>query len=1106
MPSPFLLARFFLMSLHKLAQDALAAMPEVMIERGFEYWKKGHVLSLTSQLTVHGLRLGAEVAGSAAKPYRVSLLFADGALRVSSCSCPMRGGCKHEAAVLHAVNALGDEDSAALWRQMKTYRAEMDAHEAGRWLQELAAMPKAPAPADNEHLVYVLGILGMDDVLCTVSLRIFRRKRLKNGEPRDALWKGIDQMSLDFPPPFVREPDMPVLQALQALRRGAWGLSGEQTPLSGRAGYAVLEAAVASERCHLADADSPALELAALRPCQLEWTRQDETLQLRLAGVQGPVLPTQPLLLLDERAHQLVPLHTPQSPALVRQLLTQPRLPEAAWRAQWPALRQLCLQADLPLPPLAQMPQELQVTPEPYLHFTVWQRGRRGKQAKGVPVARLRAGYLGARCLPRQGQPQLLLEHEGKSALIMRDLAAEQRWLETLRPLQALDYFFGWQAPEGEARHDLTLRDEVDWPRFLQNRLPALLNAGWHISYDPNFPWQMTDASAADWYGELQADEAGNDWFGLELGVELEGRRVSLVPALAKALRQMTSEERQHLLTDAADSPPLHLMQEDRLLRLPVSRLQPLLRVLVDMLERVPIGEGQPLRLGRMEAARLSAQTDVAWKGAKALQELGARLEGFTGLATVKAPSSFKAELRPYQQTGLDWLQFLRENQLGGVLADDMGLGKTVQTLAHLCVEKKAGRLQTPALIVCPKSVLPNWRREAARFAPGLRVLTIEGLRREALLAQMSAHDVVITTYPLLARDLAVLQEQPFAACICDEAQQLKNHKTKTAQAVRALKVGQRLALTGTPMENHLGELWSLFDWLQPGLLGREDDFRRHYRTPVEKQGDVATAQRLARRVKPFLLRRTKTEVATELPPKTEIVQTVQLAGRQRDLYETVRATMDSKLREVIAEKGFARASIEMLDALLKLRQVCCDPRLLGEDGAESAKLELLLEMLPELLEDGRRVLLFSQFTSMLALIEAALQKAGIAFVKLTGQTRDRDTPVQRFQAGEVPLFLISLKAGGSGLNLTAADTVIHFDPWWNPAVEAQATDRAYRIGQDKPVFVYKLICEGTVEERMQALQARKSALAEGVYGEGAGLDGSLNAEDLQVLLQPLAP
>ncbi|MBF0094786.1 MAG: DEAD/DEAH box helicase, partial [Alphaproteobacteria bacterium] len=309
-------------------------------------------------------------------------------------------------------------------------------------------------------------------------------------------------------------------------------------------------------------------------------------------------------------------------------------------------------------------------------------------------------------------------------------------------------------------------------------------------------------------------------------------------------------------------------------------------------------------------------------------------------------------------------------------------------------------------------------------------------------------------------------------------------------------------------MENHLGELWSLFDFLLPGFLGDEAWFRRFFRTPIEKRGDETRRAVLARRVRPFLLRRTKEQVAADLPPKTEILQGVELDGPQRDLYEAIRLSMHARIREEIAERGLARSRITILDALLKLRQVCCDPRLLktasGRKGVSSAKLRSLMDMLPNLVDEGRRVLLFSQFTEMLGLIEAEVTRAEIPFVKLTGQTRDRTTPVDRFQAGEIPLFLISLKAGGTGLNLTAADTVIHYDPWWNPAVEAQATDRAHRIGQNKAVFVYKMVAVGTVEEKMMELQERKRALANGVYGGSADEAAQLSPEDLEALFAPL--
>jgi len=372
----------------------------------------------------------------------------------------------------------------------------------------------------------------------------------------------------------------------------------------------------------------------------------------------------------------------------------------------------------------------------------------------------------------------------------------------------------------------------------------------------------------------------------------------------------------------------------------------------------------------------------------------------------------------------------------------------------------------------------------------------------------------VITSYPLAVRDIDVLAAQDWHYVVLDEAQRIKNSRSQAALALKGLRAQHRLCLSGTPLENHLGELWSLMDFVCPGLLGSELQFRERYRQPIEKRQDQLQAQHLARRVRPFILRRTKQQVAQELPAKTETLLRVELSGAQADLYETVRATMDEKLRDAIEKQGLARSQIMVLDALLKLRQVCCDPRLLKGDAREaqaaagkaapSAKLELLLDLLPTLVEDGRRVLLFSQFTEMLALIETELARLKLPYLILTGETDDRAGLVAQFQQGEVPLFLISLKAGGVGLNLTAADTVILYDPWWNPAVEQQAIDRAYRIGQDKPVFVYKLLASGTVEDKMIELQARKAGLAD-LLLKGVASDAALNAEDFDDLFKPLS-
>ncbi len=437
-----------------------------------------------------------------------------------------------------------------------------------------------------------------------------------------------------------------------------------------------------------------------------------------------------------------------------------------------------------------------------------------------------------------------------------------------------------------------------------------------------------------------------------------------------------------------------------------------------------------------------------------------------------------------------------------------MGLGKTLQTLTHILRLKNAGS-DSPTLIVAPTSVVPNWFAEAKKFTPSLKAIILHGPQRRKLFSHIPHADLVLTSFALIQRDVAELKKHSFKLIVLDEAQHIKNPSAKVSQAACELQSEQRLCLSGTPVENNLGELWSLFRFLMPGFLGPLERFRRNFQNPIEKDNDEERRDFLRARLGPLILRRTKDQVATELPPKTILVHPVDLNSAQRDLYETVRATMDEKVRDAIKARGLEQSQFAILDALLKLRQICCHPQLLKLSSDEarkakrSAKLDYLFELLDTLFAEGRRVLLFSQFTSMLSMIETELGIRRISYLKLTGESKDRGQLVERFQNENIPIFLISLKAGGTGLNLTAADTVIHFDPWWNPAAENQATDRAYRIGQDKPVFVHKLICAGTVEDRIHQLQQKKSLLADSL------LDGAVKATPdaaaLQELLKPLS-
>ncbi len=502
--------------------------------------------------------------------------------------------------------------------------------------------------------------------------------------------------------------------------------------------------------------------------------------------------------------------------------------------------------------------------------------------------------------------------------------------------------------------------------------------------------------------------------------------------------------------------------------------------------------KSQAWLLDLLLAERGAVDVDAAFARARSA------LQRFERLEPVHEPAAFRGELRGYQRDGLGWLALLRDLGLGGCLADDMGLGKTVQVLALLAGEQRAqGK---PSLVVAPRSIVFNWLRETERFAPSLRVLAHHGTDRSKDLREIADYDLVVTTYGTLRRDAALLSKIPFAYAILDEAQAIKNAHSQAAKAARLLVADHRLVLTGTPVENHLDDLWSLFDFLNPGMLGRS----RVFREIVGPGGETDSTHLLARALRPFLLRRTKEQVLQELPPKIEQVIGCDLEGSERRRYDELRAHYRSTLLARVDEVGIERAGMNVLEALLRLRQAACHPGLVdpARAGESSAKLEALLPMLDEVRESGHKALVFSQFTSLLAIVRRRLDAEKIAYEYLDGKTRDREERVRRFQEEPAcPLFLISLKAGGVGLNLTAADYVFLLDPWWNPAVERQAIDRTHRIGQTRTVNAYRLVARDTIEEKVLELQHKKRSLAEAILGGTEGTLRDLTREDLERLL-----
>ena len=515
----------------------------------------------------------------------------------------------------------------------------------------------------------------------------------------------------------------------------------------------------------------------------------------------------------------------------------------------------------------------------------------------------------------------------------------------------------------------------------------------------------------------------------------------------------------------------------------------------------------QAISLGRINDAGFSVSLD------RKLAALNAKLSSFSEIKPVPTSKGFHGKLRHYQEDGVSWLNFLHEFELGGILADEMGLGKTVQTLAffqHLRDKRGKKKVKKPVLIVAPTSVITNWNYEIKKFTPEMTVVMLHGPGRKALFEQVQDADIVLTSYALLRVDRYELERYEFSHIVLDEAQNIKNPQAATTKAAKAIRARHRLALTGTPTENRPMELWSIMDFLMPGYLGSYEFFRANIERPILEGGtSVNVAQLLNAKTRPFILRRLKADVEKELPAKIESVLHVDMTPSQRQMYSQILNEVRPKVFDAIKKKGIQGASISILAALLRLRQVCNHPNSIEAfedlEGYESGKFNLLKDLVVEALESGRKILLFSQFRGMLGIIRRWLEEIQVNHLYLDGATRNRQDLIDQFTTDEsVRLFLISLKAGGSGLNLMAADTVIIYDPWWNPAVESQAVDRAHRIGQNKTVSVYRLVTEDSVEQKIMALKEKKSKLVDALVNENGLSTLKLAKADLESLFSPL--
>ena len=1050
--------------------------------KGLDYYKKGRVVDFDIEIEDDdSYVIRSFVRGSGNRVYQQAINVEREGEEISIdglCECPVEYDCKHVVAVCLEVAERYSKlpprsDIPWLDRlvELSLEKEERDRDGSGKEEKEYRL---------HYHLLYSEGSFVED-------LRLFRAKKLKKGGYSKGAKVNMYEI-IKYPYlskySYLSDKDRNIISILAAMIDEKWSATPS---LKGELGSLVLELIVETgaafydgEKVPLSFSNEPIYPV-------FEWKRSQDGRYSIVGNLDDyALIYSDPVYAIDRRKATIHRLESSMDVKILEHLLSSPEIEEEHLRSFLKSSFER-----LPKLPIS-MPEELmeirKIDSEP-LGVLVVRRDPEG--GFGVDLF---FDYEGVRIEPH---PVLSRNYEhfgAETVLIERKIHSEEKLMERLdRSSLQVDGFSGSRYRVVYNPH--SQRGIEEWRRFIEEEIPTLRSEGWVVEMKEDEKWRFE----YDVVMEAESFKSDtSDWFELSFNIDFGSGKISLVPLVASLIREFDTPE---------DLPPyINLpLEEGHFVHLEADKVKPVLQTLYELYDR---RKGEE----RIEVAPYNAHllcdfddSNIVWKGSRELSILSRQLRNFDGIEKIEPSKNLKASMRAYQKEGLSWLHFLYRFRFAGVLADDMGLGKTLQTLAFLQKAKESCESEKPSLIIMPTSLLSNWKNEIEKFVPNMRYISLYGPNREALYEKIEDCDIVLTSYQIVQRDIQTLEKMEFFSVILDEAQKIKNPRAKISMAVKRLEARYRLALTGTPMENHLGELWSIFDFLMPGFLGSLSHFKKIYQNRIEKDRDMSVSRQLRRKIAPFVLRRTKDEVLEELPRKIEILRKVPFGKAQSLLYENIRIAMEGKVREEIAKKGLAKSHITILDALLKLRQVCCDPALLSMSHAksvkESAKREMFFELLEELLEEGRKILVFSQFTTMLAILEDELRKRGIEYSKLTGRTRDREAAIEKFGEDECRVFLISLKAGGVGLNLVEADTVIHYDPWWNPAVENQATDRAYRIGQTKTVFVYKLIVENSIEEKILELQETKSAIQKGIYDKAEGGEKIVDAQELMKLL-----
>lgn len=1099
------------------------------LERGREYVLRGFVHSVERLLDG---AIKGRVSNGRGRSYQQHIVE-NGAMLAGVCSCPVGFNCKHVAAALMAWAARQSE-CPILASPIQGWLSHVRESTQKRHIQE--EQPEDYPNTVKDRLLYVLAAHGAEVKIDTYKGRINAAGTALNQSIRryDAS-NALRGTSVKF----IRPVDLKLLPALALARiwetHYTYGLPELLRP-KGEDAIALLRRVAETGRLlHENAPDAQITWSEEIAEPRLGWRMATDGGQrlgfedasgqaLELRGMEGATV------WIDTKAGRFGALTQVVAIEVLRLVAASPEVAPEEAKALVLELPEAL--AGLPLPHPHVVHQTRRVAKQCVARLTLGAEiARDGPRYWDdnvvLPTLTLRYVYEGQEVSEGEADPRMVLDGEivtlvrdprWETACATRLMAAGALPVDELEVhwpgerMVACDFVFA----DGEMNpHILEISDARAALDFAFRVVPELRRDGWEVVETPKWPYRLSDVAASLTVAtQSEAGESfqGNDWFSLGFQAEIGGKPVDVAPLVAAFLEQIRADwdkvPNVETLAQHLSERPVYLDRgKQGYVALDLSPLTPLLHLFLTHHAELGALHPSDASVARLAEEAL-AGSNIRFADKAGILPLARSLQALAEADSFAPPAGLNAQLRDYQAYGAAWMGSLLEAGFGGVLADDMGLGKTVQALALLQARREAGA-PGPALLIVPTSLLHSWQTQAAQFTPDLRLEVLHGAGRKAMRDAALRSDLVVTTYPLLARDSDWLAAQDWPLIILDEAQTLKNPAAQMAKTLREIPARGRLALTGTPLENSLQDIWTLIDWVNPGLLGDRKRFQTLFRTPIEKHGDASAQARLNRRLRPFMLRRTKEQVAAELPAKTEILDRVALSKPQQALYETVRSAMDARVRDAIATRGLAAARITVLDALLKLRQVCCDPALVKTEAArsvtDSAKRARLRALLAELVAEGRRVLVFSQFVAMLRLIEADLTDAGIPSLSLTGQTQDRAGVLDAFARGDAPVFLLSLKAGGVGLTLTEADTVILYDPWWNPAVERQAMDRTHRIGQDKPVFVHRLVAAGTVEEKILDMQARKQALADALFDEnGGGAETLLDEATLQDLFAPL--